>query len=225
MTENALRFVVLDTPASSNVPLIRPTDSDISAKSDSAMLIPLSFDDVLKALPDWDYAPYPAMPLAALKRVAALVCAVTRSTDSVVGVIGIVYVPMQGFGIEAYFQVVLVKPTHRLQGVGKQLLSFALEYLRSAVGAQRVRLHTMRDSLVTRVVLGRSVAAAAAAPLSADCAVEMVKAWAAVYERCGFKPRRLLERYYQGGADAVEYVLDLGKGPTKVTTVLKRGRE
>ena len=254
---DAISFTVLTSSNSSR------SGATLNQLAESSLI---EMDQMLETVMSWDFAPYPVMPAAAAQRITTLICArCDYDASPLAGAIGVVYVPVQSFMVEAYLQLVLINPRHRQQGVGRKLLAFTVQYLaEESLRVMRIRLHTMRDTLVTRVALNRranpssstttitaptdvslSLDERAVVPVSGEKANEaaatttiaticaMIGAWTRVYESMGFKPRRYIDRYYSGGADAVEYVLEAAslrgyRKPTLAAATLigqKRNRE
>lgn len=177
------------------------------------------------------------------------------STGDVVGVVGVVLCPFgrgpSGGEVEAYLQVVLVRPSCRRQGVGsfmvKQVLTaLALQAHERHISADssrpilcRVRLHTMSDSASTREYLEKmqrtNTQLGPPVELSTmnDVAehVRLLRSVRTMYESFGFSIRRNCPRYYVHKADGIEMVLDrerllrLLEQPTAGASANKRKRD
>lgn len=216
----------------------------------------------------WSYAPYPGPSETAIRAnhfwwlcVANSDVAVASDVDpltttstttstsprgdvalhDVVGVVGVVLSPFgcRAGEMEAYLQVVLVRPSCRRQGVAVAMVRQVLDDLadqqkaKNATGGPaalkltRVRLHTMVSSVATTQYVTRHTPDLR----EVEPFTEMMASVKRMYENFGFVTRRNCPRYYANEADGIEMTLDTAQlvrrfgSSTEQTSSHKRARE
>jgi ribosomal protein S18 acetylase RimI-like enzyme len=182
----------------------------------------------------WSFVPYPQCSVTSIHAIHFWWLSVDaarepiRHLDDVVGVVGVVLSPFgcRSGEMEAYIQVVLVRPAARRQGVGNTMVKRVLndladQQISAARGDSsgppkltRVRLHTMVDSTNTRKYLNDTLTQPATDnddsrdQTDFGALFSMMSSVRSMYEDFGFSVRRNCPKYYASMADGIEMVLD-----------------
>lgn len=198
----------------------------------------------------WSFLPYPLSSEASIQSIhfwwlcvdtAALPSNTSSSSislDSVAGVVGVVLSPFgcRSNEMEAYIQVVLVRPADRRQGVGATMVRRVLDDLcdqqqqqqqqpNASLKLTRVRLHTMVNSINTRKYLleahksnndndsqlrvaQEDVGDVRDSNSNDGSLNDMMTSVRNMYEGFGFTVRRNCPKYYASQADGIEMVLE-----------------